>query len=513
MGRTWRMHPKSAARAACMAFAMLLVLPLVLPAAVPTSHADEVGEDELGPGGEFNNGFGNARGTGVRVGPSRSGFNFTTDFAISLAQYQNLNAQGDSRGVSLGMILETVAGAADEDGEFLPLPENLRVDSRDEGASDGVTRDEFGAEEGGFGGAIGSQYVRATEDPLSEVETVMGTLGLGPVVSLEGGTSRATAGIVEDGLREARGQAIFERLELLEGAIVLEGLEWTALHRSGAEEVAEASFTLGDIKVMGESVLPDGASEQAADGLSQGIDGLNEVTGELGILFEAPEKVIIEDTGEVRMTPLKVAIGPSDLSRGVLQSPLGDVIQSVREPLADALIDAEETFGAAFLVLDLALGAFAGGGEILMEIGGARAVTGFQEFDNPFGNGDNGLAAEFGEIPDESTPQEQPQESELPETDSSADLDTMSDTGGSSEAPTPQTSDEPSEEPVEEPVASDPSQQQGDQVQEELAAPAASPGPTGGQALTAALVALLVAAGLGAADFLRLRQSQRTIPV
>ena len=512
MDRTWIVHPKSAARAVCLAFAMLLVLPLVLPAALPAGSAAEadVDDDELGPGGEFNNGHGSARGTGVRVGPSRSGFNFTTDFAISLADFQNTVARGDSRGVSLGMILETVADAVDEDGEY--LPENLRIDSRDEDAADGVRREEFGGGEGGFGGAVGSQYVRATEDPFAEVETIMGTLGIDAAVLFEGGTSRATAGVVDGNVREARGEAAFERIVLGGGALVLEGLEWTAVHRTGAEEEVDATFTLGSISAGGEELIGGEESEQGAEALSEAIDQANEVISELGLFIEAPEKAINEETGQVSMTPMKISVGPSEVSRGVA-GPLSDFIQPGREALADLLIEADETFGAVFLLFDVAFGAFAGGGEILFEIGGARALTGFQEFDDPFGNGATGMGEEFGEIPDETTPEEQPQESEPPQTDSSAELDAPSpDTGDSTEAPAPETSDEPVEEPVEEPVASDPPQQ-GNQGQEELAAPAASPGPTGGQALTAALVALLVAAGLGAADFLRLRQSQRTIPI
>jgi hypothetical protein len=509
MDRTWRMHPKSVARAACLAFAMLLVLPLVLPAAVPAGSAAEVDEEELAPDGEFNNGHGSARGTGVRVGPSRSGFNFTVDFAISLADYQNTVARGDSRFVTLGAILDAVADAVDEDGDRRPA--NLRTDSRDEDAADGIRHQEYGGDGGPFAGAVGSQYVRATDDPFSEVETEIGTLGLDGAVEIDGGSTRATAGVVDGSIREARGFSTVERIVLGGGAVVLEGLEWTAVHRSGAEEEVDAAFSLGSIEIADNSLLPGEVSDGGADGLSEALEAANEVLAETGLTLHAPEKLINEETGQVLVTPLKIAIGPSEASRAIA-GPLGDGIQPIREPLAEALIEGESSFGALFLLFDVVFGAFAGGGEMLVEVGGARALTGFQEFDDPFANGATGMGEGFGEIPDEPTPQ-QPQESGQPDTGGSADLDAPSPDGsGPSEAPAPQTSDEPAEESVEEPVASDPPQQQGQQQEEALAAPAASPGPTGGQALTAAIVALLVAAGLGAADFLRLRQSQRTIP-
>ena len=511
MDRTWRVHPKSAARAACLAFAMLLVLPLVLPAAVPAGTAAEVDEDELGPGGEFNNGHGSARGTGVRVGPSRSGFNFTVDFAISLADYQNTVARGDSRFVTLGAILDAVADAVDEDGDNRPA--NLRTDSRDEDAADGISHQEYGGDGGPFAGAVGSQYVRATDDPFSEVETEIGTLGLEGAIEIDGGASRATAGVVDGSIREARGFSTVERIVLGGGAVVLEGLEWTAIHRSGAEDEVDAAFSLGSIEIAENSLLPDEVSQGGADGLSEAIDAANAALAEIGMKLEAPETVVNEETGQVQITPLKIAIGPSEASRAIA-GPLGDGIQPIREPLAEALIEGESSFGAVFLLFDVVFGAFAGGGEMLVEVGGARALTGFQEFENPFGDaGSGGFGDGFGEIPDEPTPQ-QPQESEQPDTGGSAGLDAPSpDASGPTEAPAPETSEQPSDGPVEEPVASDPPQQeQGQQQDEALAAPAASPGPTGGQALTAALVALLVAAGLGAADFLRLRQSQRTIP-
>jgi hypothetical protein len=508
MDRTWRVHPKSAARALSLAFAMLLVLPLLLPAALPAGNAAEaeVDEEELGPDGDFNNGHGSARGTGVRVGPSRSGFNFTVDFAISLADYQNTVARGDSRFVTLGAILDAVADAFDEDGDR--RPSNLRTDSRDEDAADGISHQEYG----GDGAAVGSQHVRATDEPFSEVETEIGTLGLEGAIEIDGGATRATAGVVDGSIREARGFSTVERIVLGGGAVVLKGLEWTAVHRSGAEEEVDAGFSLGSIEIAENSLLPAEASEGGADGLSEAIDAANEALAEAGLKLQAPETVVNEETGQVMVTPLKIAIGPSQASRAIA-GPLGDGIQPIREPLAEALIEGESSFGALFLLFDVVFGAFAGGGEMLVEVGGARALTGFQEFDDPFGNGATGFGEGFGEVPDEPTPQ-QPQESTPPDTDSSAGLDAPSpETGGSTEAPAPQTSDEPGGESVEEPVASDPPQQQGQQQEEALAAPAASPGPTGGQALTAAIVALLVAAGLGAADFLRLRQSQRTIPV
>jgi hypothetical protein len=509
MDRTWRMHPKSVARAACLAFALLLVLPLALPAAVPAGSAAEVDEEELGPDGDFNNGHGSARGTGVRVGPSRSGFNFTADFAISLADYQNTVARGDSRFVTLGAILDAVADAVDEDGEN--RPSNLRTDSRDEDAADGISHQAYGGDGGPFAGAVGSQYVRATDDPYSEVETEIGTLGLEGAIEIDGGSTRATTGVVDGSIRDARGFSTVERIVLGGGAVVLEGLEWTAVHRSGAEEEVDAAFSLGSIEIADNALLPGEASEGGAEGLSEAIAAANEVLAEAGMRLRAPETFVNEETGEVLVTPLRIAIGPSEVSRAIA-GPLGDGIQPIREPLAEALIEGDSSFGAIFLLFDVVFGAFAGGGELLVEVGGARALTGFQEFDDPFANGATGFGEGFGEIPEESAPQ-QPQESGQPDTDASAPLDAPSpDAGGPSEAPAPETSEQPSEEPVEEPVASDPPQQ-GQQQEDALAAPAASPGPTGGQALTAAIVALLVAAGLGAADFLRLRQSQRTIPV
>ena len=514
MDRTWSPHTTSSVRAACLVFALLLALPMLLPqVGAPAGHADELDDEDVGPTGDFLLGYGSARGTGVRVGPSRSGFNFTTDFAVSLADYQNTVARGDSRGVSLGTILETVAEAFDEDGEY--LPSNLRIDSRDEDAADGVSRTEFGTPpESPFHGAIGSQYVRATEDPFAEVETLMGVLGLDGAIELEGGTSRATAGIVDAGQREARGEATFERIVLGGGAVVLEGLEWTAVHRSGVDEVVDAAFSLGGIQIADEGLIPGEASEQGAEGLTEAINAANEVLRELGIILVAPEKVVNEQTGQVAMTPLKIALGPSNVSREVA-GPLSDLIQPIREPLAEGLIEAESSFGAVFLLYDVLFGAFAGGGELLLELGGARAVTGAQEFDNPFGEGFGGVGADFGQLPDDPQPQAEEPDLSGGQPDSSADLgDAPSpDAGGSNQAPAPQSGDEPQDGgAVDEPVASEPPQQEQAQQQEELAAPAGASGSRGGQALTAALVALLVAAGLGGADFLRLRQSQRTIP-
>ena len=509
MDRTWRVHPKIAARAACLAFAMLLVLPLALPTAAPAGSAAEVAEEELGPDGEFNNGHGSARGTGLSVGPSRSGFNFTTDFAISLTDYQNTVARADSRAMSLGAILEAVWDGFDEDNEH--GPDNLRTDSRDEDAAEGISRSQWGSDpDSPFAATFGRQYVRADTDPIAEAETAMTAFGFPEAVLIENGHSWSQSGVVAEGQREAHGTASFERIVLGDGEVVLEGLEWEAIHRTGEEDFTEASFTLGNLYIDGEPAFP----EEEGDGIDELFDAANEALTEAGITLAAPEALEDERTGEIRVTPMRISLGPSDLSRAVA-GPFSDVIQPIREPLADALIEMDDSFGAVFLLFDVGLGAFAGGGELLLEVGGARAHTGFQEFENPFGDAAGGFGEGFGEVPDEPAPQ--PQESGQQSTDSSAPVDAPSpDTSGPSDAPAPETGEQPLEqpveEPVEEPVASDPPEQ-APQQQGQLAAPAASPGPTGGQALAAALVALLVAGGLAGADFLRLRQSQRTIPV
>lgn len=482
-------------RAVCVAFALLLVVPLFLPQATAApGHAQESEEFLLG--------FGSARGTGLSVGPSRSGFNFTTDFAISLTDYQNTVARADSRAVSLGAILEAVWEAGDEENEY--GPQRLRTDSRDEDAADGIHRSEMGTEgDSPLAATLGRQYVRADEDPVAEAETAMGAFGFPEALLLEGGRSWSQSGIVAEGQREAHGKASFDRIVLGDGQVVLEGLEWEAVHRTGEEDASQGSFRLGNLYIDGEPAFP----EEGADGIGELFDAANQALSEVGITLRAPEVVEDERTGEIRVTPMRVVVGPSDLSRAVA-GPLSDALQPIREPLADALIGMDPAFGSIFLLYDVGLGAFAGGGELLLEIGGARAHTGFAEFENPFGDFGGALGGDFGEAT--AGPQPQADGSGSPAT---ADRPSGGAAGSpvgteetSGQAPAPETSDAPADEPVDEPVAAEAPQQE-----EELAAPAGTGAPSGGQALTAALAALLVAGGLAGVDFLRLRRSQRTI--
>lgn len=500
MDGTWSQQSTRVARAACLGAALVLALPLLLPQAGAVSHAQTAGD-------EFVTGFGSARGTALSVGPSRSGFNFTTDFAISLTDYQNTIARADSRAVSLGAILDAVWEAFDEDNEH--GPQNLRTDSRDDEAADGISRSELGTDaDSPFAATFGRQYVRADEDPVAEAETAMGAMGFPEALLLEGGRSWSQSGVVADGQREAHGTSSFERIVLGGGEVVLEGLEWEALHRTGEEDLAEAGFTLGNLYIDGEPVFP----QEEAEGLDAAFDAANEALSTAGVRLEAPEVVEDERTGEIRVTPMKAVLGPSEPSRAV-GGPLSDGLQPIREPVAEALIEGDESFGSLFLLFDVTFGVFAGGGELLLEIGGARAHTGFAEFDNPFGDVGGGVGDDFGELPDDPQPQAQDapeRTSGQPDSAPGTDDAPAAGDGTTSEPPTPQT-DEPVEEPVDEPVTSEAPQR--DQAQqEELAAPAGAGGAQGGQALTAALVALLVAAGLGGADYLRLRQSQRTIP-
>lgn len=493
------------ARVMCVMVALALMVPVALSGAAP-GHAKEADED---PAGDFLAGYGSARGTALSVGPSRSGFNFTTDFAVSLTDYQNTVARADSRAVDLGAILEGVWEAVDEDMEY--APSKLTTDSRDEDAAEGMERTTLGSDaDSPFVAAFGRQYVEAQEDPLSVSETAMGTMAVDGAFALEGGRSWSRSGIVDEGQREARGRSSLDRLVLGDGDVVIEGLEWEALHRTGAEEQASASFSLGSMTIGGEEVVPAEANEGGADGIAQLFAGANEALAEVGLELHAPEVSQNEQTGQVQVSPLIVTMGPSELSK-MIAGPLMDGLHPVRKPLTDALLEMSASFGSVILLFDVATGAFAGGGEIVLEIGGARAVTGFQEYENPFGDFGGAFGEGFGEAPEEPATSSEDSSLEMPSSQASSDLDSgdMTPRDEAADAPAPELADDtPQEEPVDEPLAS----QSPDDQQEALAAPAGAPGGRGGQALMASLIALLVAGGLGGADYLRLRQAQRTIP-
>jgi hypothetical protein len=365
---------------AVLALLVLLPLPGLAAAAAPAADA--------GGDGEFRPGLGAARAQGLRVGPTRSGFNFTAGFSVSMAEYENAIARADSRFLDSGALVGGVIGAADDD-EADPAEEqpsetfdNVRTDTRQEGAAEGIEQPVGEAvPDLPFVLDLGTQFVRATEDPFGEAITYNGRLGVEEAFLVQGGYTRGATGVVAEGVREARGESVFDVVAIAD-AVVIEDLRFEAVHRSGAEDHVDAGYTIGAIVVDGERFEAPGGDE-AGEGLVAAFEQANTALEELGISLVAPRTEIRERTGEVLVSPLGIRYEASDATRSVMR-PLLQQTAGPREALSEALLEQSDAFALALLFADVLTGPFGGAGAIVVEVGGARALTDAPQYADPF---------------------------------------------------------------------------------------------------------------------------------
>ena len=488
-------------RAGWPALITLLLLTGVLAGPV-AAQEDAPSQEEAALTSPHNEGFrpglGAARAQGLRVGPTRSGFNFTAGFSVSMAEYENAIARADSRFLDSGALVGGVIEAADDEdaGSDEEQPsetfDNVRTDTRQDGAAEGIEQPVGGAVVGlPFVLDVGTQFVRATEDPFGEAITYNGRLGVEDAILLQGGYTRGAAGIVADGVREARGEAVFDMVAIA-GTVVLEDLRFEAVHRSGAEDHVRAGYTVGTIVVDGERFEAP-ASEEAGEGVTTAFDEANAALREFGISLVAPQVEVRERTGEILVSPLGIRYEASEATRSVMR-PLLQETGGPREALSEALLEQSDAFALVLLFADVLTGPFGGAGAIVVEIGGARALTDAPEFADAFGQGREDLDRSTRRDPPGAVPGDEPQET--------ASLDPQ--------APSPPPSDADPQAPGDapDPEFASPQPPEGEATRSALSA-VADGGP--GALLTVGLAVLLTGLGLAGADVLRARRAERTI--
>lgn len=309
----------------------------------------------------FESGSGRAEAKYVRVGPSRGALPLTPQLGLVLADHLGNRGRGDVRTLDLGIL-----------AEFLP-PEltgafpTLKVESTEDGAEDGRTVSAGTPSEAPAGAGAFELRARAGDEPFGQSSFHAAPVDLGGVV-VQDGQAHTFSGVVDGVAREAVGQVRIGRLSLGGGAVALEGLEWRAVHRTGADATEEATFAVGAVVVQGERfVLPEGSDQPLRDVLA----AAEPVLRPLGVHVQLPEPRIEGDIVEI--SPLRISVAESGAARVV--APVLDAVQPARDAVVDAVRGATEEADAALLVADVALGVVAGGSSLDIELGGASART------------------------------------------------------------------------------------------------------------------------------------------
>ena len=112
---------------------------------------------------------------------------------------------------------------------------------------------------------------------------------------------------------------------------------------------------------------------------------INTALSPIGLNIQWPAESTLDD-GTIVISPLTIGIDNNALGQQVIGANLG-TIQPARAALVNALLNASCQFAEPILVGDIGIGVLAGGGDLNVSLGGARAMTNDLAAASPFGPG------------------------------------------------------------------------------------------------------------------------------
>jgi hypothetical protein len=306
-------------------------------------------------------GSGAASATVTKARIFYAGFSLQVPLGLSATTYENRQ----SRALGSAYDLTSVTGLVD--GADQPQLSPVSIDSNKGDASKTV--------DAGAGAVVGHIALSARTVPASQAEVRLADVDLPGLVRIEGGHSKAITEVVGGKERRATAAVTIGTMSLAGGLVVLDGLRWEATQRSGAAKQADATFTLGSVRIGGVPIATD------LHDLVPVLKSINDALAPVGLVIEAPE-VLHRDNGAVDMTAIRIGIINSPLGAQLL----GPILAGVRPlllPAFDALTQANSSLGLAGLLTDLGLGVADGSGGLDLAFGGATARTDDAQFADP----------------------------------------------------------------------------------------------------------------------------------
>lgn len=335
-------------------FAGCVAIVVLLMAAAPSHQA--AAQDS-----PFGVGSGRASAKYLKVGPSRGSLSLAPTVGLALSDFLNTRGRGDVRTADFAALEDSLPP---ELVEALPT---VKVESTDEGSEDGETASLGTPAEVPVGLSAATLRASAGTAPYGRSSFDLAPIDL-EVVKVGGGTAEAFSGIVDGNVREAVGTVEIGKVDIGGGTLVLEGLRWEAVHRSGAASVEQGTFTVGAVSVTGQRfAVPEGTEQPLDDVLA----AAQPLLGPLGLQVMLPKPRI--ENGFVEMTPLRIRVANSEL--GAVVGPVLEAAQPARDAVVDAIRSGSEDVDAVILLADVALGVLAGGSTLDIELGGVTATT------------------------------------------------------------------------------------------------------------------------------------------
>jgi hypothetical protein len=166
----------------------------------------------------------------------------------------------------------------------------------------------------------------------------------------------------------------------LAGAIHLKGLQWSAVHRTGAKPDAKGTFSIASGSI-GEVPLP-------ISDLDSVSDAINTALAESGISVSFPVVDHITKPNDVIIvSPLIIQIKDSPAGHSVFGPILG-ASREQRVQLFNTIASRYCQATGALLVGEIAMQIVAGTGFLSVQLGGATATSADLDLFNPFGSND-----------------------------------------------------------------------------------------------------------------------------
>ncbi len=344
-----------AARFRRLAALVLLALAVHLVVVDGGGRVAEAQEAALAPGS------GRASARYLKVGPARGSLSLAPTVGLALSDFLNTRGRGDVRMVDFAALEDSLPP------ELVSQFPTVKVESTEKGSETGRSVTLGTPSEVPVRLSAAELHAEAGEEPYGRSVFRTAPVDLA-VVSVGGGFAEAFSGVIDGRTREAVGRVRIGTVDVGGGALVLEGLEWVAVHRSGADSTQTGSFSVGAITVAGQRFrAPEGAEQPLGDAIAAAEPALRA----LGVDVQLPAARI--EGGIVEMTPLRLRLANSEL--GPVVAPGLEAVQPAREELVGAIRQGSEDVDAAILLTDVALGVLAGGSRLDIEIGGATAQT------------------------------------------------------------------------------------------------------------------------------------------
>jgi hypothetical protein len=304
-------------------------------------------------------GQGQAIAQGWKIDPKTGGLSFGFTFGQGLAGHQNKVARAVSQAINTGVIGGTMAGPNCDGGPPTwprdQQPQPLEVDSRDEGAAAGKNATDYGS-------PTFNKFARASDKPLAESVTTMQPFVIPGVLSIGGGVTRTTSGIV-NGERQAIATVDIAEVNLAT-VVKLSDLHWEATYRSsGPGEGVVGKFTVGHAVINGVSTP---ATDPAL--LARANDALK-LFG-----FKLIEPKAYQTGGVLFVDPLAIGVVPNE-ARDQVAKQIVDNTDDYRKRLFDEILARECDAADLISVFDIASGSMTGAGEFTINLGGAQASS------------------------------------------------------------------------------------------------------------------------------------------